>query len=93
MAGEAVMKIEWAEPPRPRQANVFAEFAAELRKHPGRWAKWPRTYSNPTSVGAVRHNIEHKTDKTPANFREGTWEAVVRQGVLYVRYLDTDKET
>lgn len=85
------MKIEWAEPPAPRATEWQREFAAALRKHPGKWAKWPREYTNPSSVSAIRHNLTGQggVRRTPVAFREGVWEAVVRQGVLYVRYTGT----
>ena len=81
------MNIEWADPPAPRASELYTEFAAALKDNPGRWAKWPRTYTNPTSAGAIRKNIVDGDVRAPVPFRQGRWDAVVRQGILYVRYL------
>lgn len=66
---------------------MYEEFARALKERPGQWAKWPRTYGNPSSVHAIRINILSGDRRAPVPFREGKWEAVVRSKVLYVRYL------
>jgi hypothetical protein len=84
------MDIEWADPPSSSGRvgdRVYIEFAQALRDNPGRWAKWPRTYANPTSVYAVRKNLLDGDRRAPSAFRGGKWEAVVRGKVLYVRFL------
>lgn len=81
------LNIEWAQPPEGRRREDFTLFATELRNHPGRWAKWPKEYRNSTSIGAIRKNIADGTERAPVGFREGVWDAVVRNSVLYVRYL------
>lgn len=85
------MEIEWADPPSPRADPFYDEFAQALRDHPGRWAKWPKVYKNASSVAAIRKNIADGDRRAPVPFRTDGWEAVVRQGVLYVRYVG-DKE-
>lgn len=81
------LDIEWADPPAGRRREDFTPFANELRSNPGRWAKWPKEYRNSTSIGAIRKNIADGTERAPVGFREGQWDAVVRNSVLYVRYL------
>ena len=80
-------EIEWAEPPSPKGGGKYEPFAAELRANPGRWAKWPHEYPNPTSLGSVRINI---MKGRPSPFKTGKWEAVVRSNALYVRFLGDD---
>jgi hypothetical protein len=80
------MDIEWADPPARTRAGdeVYVEFAQALRDNPGRWAKWPKTYDNPSSTHAIRRNILDGDRRAPAPFRGGKWDAVVRNKVLYV---------
>lgn len=85
--------IEWEDPPAGRRREDFTAFANELRANPGRWAKWPKLYRNSTSIGAIRKNIADGTERAPVGFRDAYWDAVVRNSVLYVRYLgDTQVE-
>lgn len=85
----ANMEMQWIDGDLPdkRSDAVYVEFASELRKNPGRWAKWPREYDNPSSVHAVRRNILDSSKRTPVPFRKGVWEAEVRSKVLYVRFV------
>jgi hypothetical protein len=83
------MDIEWEDPPARKRSGdeVYREFAQALRDNPGRWAKWPRTYNNPSSNHALRRNILDGDRRAPNAFRGGKWDAVVRDKILYVKYL------
>lgn len=85
------INVEWVEelPPaksRGRQSR-YEEFAAVLRENPQRWAKWPKVYSSPSSAHAMRSNIATGNKGAPPPMRTGKWEAEVREGLLYLRYL------
>lgn len=89
----SVDEIEWAEPPADKRRRDYTGFADKLRARPGHWAKWPQSYRNTNSVGAIRKNISDGNQRAPVPFREGKWQAVVRSSTLYVRYLgETETE-
>jgi len=51
------MKMEWSEPPPEKyaaDANFMGQFVAELRRNPGRWARWPKTVKYHAQVGYMR---------------------------------------
>ncbi|NKZ63036.1 hypothetical protein GTG23_02635 [Rhodococcus hoagii] len=56
-------------------------FADELRAHPGRWAKFP------DQDGVKGGRTFQINSGRLAGFTAGEFEASVRQGVLYVRFV------
>ena len=83
-------EIKWQEPParittgRGNSLNKkTAEFVAQLRENPGRWAVYPGGQS-PSMVAVISHA------RTAAFRPAGAFEAVRRQGVVYVRYVGGD---
>lgn len=87
-----IVKIEWVEEAdlpinQGDRISKYAEFAKALMKNPGRWAKWPTTYMNPTASSAVGLSIRNHTDRAPKPFRTGKWDTRIANKTLYVRYL------
>ena len=67
--------------------GIQSEFAQALRDQPGRWAKYPEQDGrSPGSLSAAAYRISKGSHLAPKNFRSG-FEAVVRRGVLYVRFV------
>lgn len=68
-----------------RRTNGFLmdEFAVALRQRPGAWAKWPEDLGT-SQAGTYTTNIRNGHLKA---FRGGGFEALSRNGVLYVRYI------
>jgi hypothetical protein len=77
-------------PPLPSVAGkavsaALVRFADDLRANPGRWACYPNPLTK-RSAATIAQNI--KRGKAPA-FRDGTFEAAIREGVLYVRAVES----
>lgn len=73
-------------PPEKRQESGRAEyrlFAAALRERPGVWAKWPLPIKDTTARGYASQIRSGMI----AAFRGGQYDAVYREGTLFVRYL------
>ena len=51
------MDIEWEDPPE-RQSGQMVEFIAELRKHPGKWGKYPTTFKAYSNVTMYRNKYQ-----------------------------------
>lgn len=78
------MSVEFVDelPGSDRNAELRA-FAAALRSNPGRWAKYPGESSSRSA-----YNRAYQVRKgSLAAFRDGTFEAAVREGVLYVQHV------
>lgn len=82
------MTIEWVdEPPRGRgnwdnqRRDETRQFAAELKRHPGRWAAWPFE----TTALAARAMATRISQGRTATFAEG-FRAVSRGDRVYVQY-------
>lgn len=82
------MEIVWEDPPASNKGGgvrrLLFEFAAELRKNPGRWARYP----NGTGKSIATRIRQGKSSVfAPA----GSFEAVTRdvdgKRVIYVRYV------
>lgn len=58
--------------------GLLDQFVVALRAQPGRWAKWP--------LDARNHGSDIKRGQMKL-FRGGEFDAICRNGVLYVRYL------
>ena len=65
--------IKWDEP-EPIRYERHPEFWAALRKKPGKWAVYPGPSKNTTQINR----------RKPEG---GLYEATVRHGVMYVRWL------
>lgn len=70
-----------------RACGDLSGFAADLRAHPGRWAEaeWANALA-PSSRHAAAHRINGGLRTAYPELRTG-FEATVRKGVLYVRYV------
>lgn len=66
---------------------VLIEFAEALRDNPGRWAKYPHTPTSQAGASATAHLIRAGHPSAAKPFRGGDFDAAVRQGVLYVRFI------
>lgn len=73
-------------PPAPTHGRnpIYRAFADALRENPGRWAVWPGRFKNRSSTSAQASNIKRGTLR---NFPEGEFDAVTREGKLYVRFI------
>jgi hypothetical protein len=90
---EAVpVKLEWisGDPPpaeKTRAAGMSMQhevIAAQLRAHPGRWAKLPDL--NFGSAGDIKYG------RLAAYRPSGSFEAVIRRGAVYARHVGEDGE-
>lgn len=74
------------EPPEPTRGRnpLYSAFADALRENPGRWAVWPRSFKNRSSAGVTAGNIKRGR---MANFPSGHFDALSRDGKLYVRFV------
>jgi hypothetical protein len=70
---------------------IIPEFVGALRANPERWAKYPRQPKNPASAGSLASRIRDGQVK-PFRTKEGRFEAVSRDGDVYVRYMKDDVE-
>lgn len=61
--------------------GLLDRFAAALRERPGQWAKWP--VAGPCH-GGYSSDIKRGWLKP---FRRSEFDAITRNGVLYVRYI------
>lgn len=78
-------EIEFVAEPPPRvkrnPVTPLEEFAAVLRNRPNEWGIWPKEFPAPSGYATgIRRG-------TALGFREGVFDAVMRNGVLYVCYL------
>jgi len=51
------IEMEWSEPPPDRKygdGDVPDQFVAELRRNPGRWARWPKPIKHHAQAGYWR---------------------------------------
>ncbi len=62
---------------------LIDRFSAVLRNRPGDWAKWPADIRAST---AKSYGVQIRSG-TMRSFRNGGYEAQVRNGVLYIRYV------
>jgi hypothetical protein len=70
-----------------RQADpLIVEFAEALRANPGRWAEYPYTF--PVSGANSFAYRVNKLDTAPKPLREPEFQAVVRGGLVYIRYVE-----
>lgn len=92
MAEKSASPIVWEDPPADRRGIARAQhldpFAAALREHPGRWARYPIQLTDKSTANtATRINSGLAVAFAPG----GTFEAVTRlvddARVLYVRYV------
>lgn len=70
---------------RAEDERTLAAFAIALRARRGEWAQWPL----PASGAHVRNmatRIRKHADAAPKMFRHG-FDAAVRDGVMYVRFV------
>jgi hypothetical protein len=65
----------WSTPPTQPVSMKHADFWESLQKNPGKWGVYPGTNRNSTQVN--RRELS-----------EGRYEAVVRGGLMYVRWLN-----
>lgn len=72
-------------PPIRRRDTVLDDFAKALRDNPERWAEYPKEIKR-QAMYAQATLINRQDAKTPMRFRGG-FEAVTRDGALYVRYV------
>ncbi|MGH8967597.1 MAG: hypothetical protein ACRDXB_20040 [Actinomycetes bacterium] len=81
------MTVEFVEklPGSPRGGRPVANagFAAALRERPGEWAVWPKPITVQT-MRVYRRSIPRGILRA---FHGGGFEAAVREGRLYVRYV------
>lgn len=71
-------------PGKPRPSEEYPEFAKILMNDPGKWYPW-RWPLKPKATSQVQHRIKMGVLKA---FRpSGFFDAKVREGVLYVRYI------
>ena len=83
----------------PAPHHIDEQTAHTLRQHPGEWgiyptaAKWPDAGEITTRALAQRlHSLKTRIAQAPTGvWRDGQFDAVVRDGQLYVRYIG-DKE-
>lgn len=79
---------------------VDAQTAQDLRAHPGEWgiyptsAKWPDAGEITTRALAQRlHSLKTRIAQAPTGvWRDGQFDAVVRDGQLYVRFVGPKEE-
>lgn len=88
------MGIRWEDPPAPRSKPPrpwrWVAEAAELREHPGRWARLTTDSANLRSAAAMAHNI--RAGLLRAFQPAGAFEAVARGDEVWVRYVGHDEE-
>ena len=80
---------------------IDAQTAHDLRENPGEWgiypaeAKWPDTGEITTRALAQRlHSLKTRIAQAPTGvWRNGQFDAVVRDNQLYVRYVGPEEET
>ena len=78
---------------------VDAQAAQDLRENPGEWgiyptsAKWPDAGEITSRALAQRlHSMKTRIAKAPAGvWRDGRFDAVVRDGQLYVRFVGDEE--
>jgi len=65
----------------------WREFAEELQANPGLWTKWPtrKRKLKLSTATQTAWSINKKHESAPAPFREDGFEAIVRNGAIYVR--------
>jgi hypothetical protein len=71
--------------PRGSKNSLLQEFAEALKARPGEPAEWPMPI-NPQTARSVSSRISMHDSTAPKLFREG-YQAVIRDGVMYVRYI------
>lgn len=81
--------MKWEDPPtgyrgRPR-SEVWAREAAELRSHPGTWAKIAEDMTS-DKAGHLANNI--RAGKLKNFSPRGDFEATSRNGAVYARFVD-----
>lgn len=74
-------------PGRRTDPSVFMEYAAALKSRPGAWCRWPVPALAATAAGSKAWGINSGRAPAPPVMRNGGFEAKVRAGVLYVRYI------
>lgn len=88
-------EIQWEDPPgvaktgARRPDPVLSAFAAALRSHPNRWARYPRPLSGKDSASTTARNIKRAFNETwqPADSFDATVRTVDGEVRLYVRYV------
>ena len=78
---------------------IDTQTAHALQQHPGEWgiypaeAKWPDTGEITPRVLAQRlHSLKTRIAQSPTGvWRNGRYEAVVREGQLYIRYVGPEE--
>jgi hypothetical protein len=95
---ERKMFMDWQDPPETRQdakvkkTGKYGDFAAELRLHPGQWARLPGKKAA-SMVTAIMNG--HYTDFRPAGAFEATArgiDPVSKQASVFVRYIGFEGE-
>lgn len=77
------MDIEFVEElPEPSARELNRQFAETLRSRPGMWAKWYKPL-----VRAAQYSYATKVNSGSYGAFSGGFEAVVRSGDLYVRFV------
>lgn len=65
----------------------MSALGAALRGRPLAWAKYPRPRKSKSALSHSAWLINSADPRAPRAFRSGGFEAAVRDGVLYVRYV------
>lgn len=66
---------------------LIMEFADALRENPKQWAKYPKALSLYTAKSYVSAIKSKPSRLGPKPLQGGAFEAAIRKGVLYVRYV------
>ncbi len=86
--------IVWENPPAVEPGPVaktrpdMADFADELRAHPGQWARYPRPIADasaPPTARAIR--LGHRQAWEPAGAFEAVTRTVGGRRIVFVRYV------